>query len=639
MNCNGVAAVPLPAVSAAALHRETPPSSVLMGKIGDMIMPNKLTDLKDQRFILYEQLKIENLCESQRFEDHSKETFSMIFDAAEKLALNDFAPVNSEGDEIGCRFRDGEVKTPEPFKEPFKKYCAGGWIAMSEDYEVGGQLAPVSVGFACNEMFFAANHSLTGYMGLTHSAAKVIEVHGTEEQKNKYMLPLYEGRFAGSMQLTEAQAGSDVGALRTKASKNADGSYSITGSKIFITGGEQDLTENIIHIVLARVEGAPEGTRGLSCFVVPKILVNEDGSLGERNDVICGGIEHKMGMKGSATCVLNYGENGTCKGELLGPEGQGIVVMFHMMNEQRALVGLQGLAQGSTAYLHALDFAMERLQGPQFGTKDAKQVPIIRHPDVKRHLMWMKAHTEGMRALTLYLVYCMDAMSVEESDDQRAKWQDLIEILTPICKSYCTDKGFEVCAKSIQVHGGYGYCREYMVEQFTRDCKVMSIYEGTNGIQALDLFGRKIRMRNGATLNTVLEEMNKTVQDVLKVDGMAPYAEEVKQAVSVLQKTTDYLLEQSKSEDAYLSYSWASSYLKIFGDTVLGWLFLWQAAIAQKRLAQSPTDASFYKSKVNTARFFIGSVLPTIHGKSRAIMQNEKALLSVDETSFTYEVS
>jgi len=593
-------------------------------------MGNKVTNVNDVKFILYEQLQIEDLCSSEKFQDHSKETFEMIIDAAEKLAVNDFQPVNSIGDELGCSWHDSVVNVPEPFHEPFQKFCEGGWLSMPEDYSVGGQKVPLTIDFACKEMLFAACHSLAGYTGLTHSAAKVIELYGTEEQKKKYMQPLYEGRYGGGMNLTEAQAGSDVGAIRTKAFRNPDGTYGIEGGKIFITGGDTDLTENIIHIILARIDGDPEGTKGISCFIVPKKRVNDDGTIGENNDVVCTGIEHKMGMKGSATCVLNFGENGQCIGELIGPEQKGIVVMFTMMNEQRALVGLQGLAQGSTAYLHALEFAQKRYQGSKFGSKDPKQVPIITHPDVKRNILWMKAYTEGMRSLVLYLMYCMDKVEVCSDDEEKKRLQFIVEVLTPVCKAYCTDKGFDVCTRAIQVHGGYGYCTEYKVEQFARDCKITSIYEGTNGIQALDLFGRKIRMKNGAALEALLMEMESTVQEVSGTSELLPSANEVGKSLAGLKEITAYLRDKSSSDDAYLAYSCATPYLEIFGDVVLGWLLLWQAKVAHDGNINTSLNGKFYTNKIITAKFYIGHLLPTVYGKMEAIMRNDRSLIDMD---------
>jgi len=591
-------------------------------------MANKLTDITDVKFVLYEQLQIEDLCDSDKYQDHSKETFEMIMDAAEKLAVNDFQPVNSAGDELGCTWQDGVVKVPDPYHVPYQRFCEGGWLNMAETYDVGGQSVPLVVDFACKEMLFAACHSLTGYTGLTHSAAKVIERYGTEEQKKKYMKPLYEGRYGGGMNLTEAQAGSDVGAVRTKAIRNPDGTYNIEGGKIFITGGDTDLTENIIHIILARIEYDPAGTKGLSCFIVPKKRINENGTLGADNDVVCAGIEHKMGMKGSATCVLNFGENGQCIGELIGPKQKGIVVMFTMMNEQRVLVGLQGLAQGSTAYLHALEFARERNQGSTFGSRDLKQVPIILQPDVKRNVLWMKAYTEGMRSLVLYLVYCMDKVDVLDGAEKN-RLQSIVEVLTPVCKAYCTDKGFDVCTRAIQIHGGYGYCSEYMVEQFARDCKVTSIYEGTNGIQALDLFGRKIRMNNGAALETLFTEMESHIEEARVISDLASYAEEVAKAVASLKKITSYLIEQSSSEDAYLAYSWATPYLEIFGDVVLGWFLLWQAKVALHCEVTKGVNGEYYAGKIHTAKFYIKSLLPIVYGKIETIMGDDKSLLTV----------
>jgi len=597
-------------------------------------MENKCTDVRDTRFVLYEQLGIEGLCSAERFQDHSRETFDMILDTAAKLAVNEFAPVNMEGDTVGCVWEKGVVKAPAAFHAPFRKYCEGGWMSLSDAYEFSGQNAPVAVHFSSHELFFAANQSLTIYMGLTHSAGKVIEIYGTDAQKKKYMQPLYEGRYSGTMVLTEPQAGSDVGATRAKAVKNPDGSYSIVGGKIFISSGEHDLTENIVHLVLARVEGAPEGTKGLSCFIIPKYRVNDDGTVGESNDISCSGIEHKMGIHGSATCVLNFGDNGMCRGELLGPEQRGIVVMFHMMNEERLQVGLQGLSQASTAYLHALDFARERKQGSQFGTKNPEQVPIITHPDVRRNLLWMKAYTEGLRALILYTVYGMDRESISSDDAEKRKWQNIVGLLTPISKAYVTDKAFEVCALAIQVLGGYGYTKEYKVEQFARDCKISSIYEGTNGIQAIDLFGRKIRMENGAALQAVLAEMKASMKEAAGVGELVPYAEAVGKSVSALEEISKFLLERCAGEDAYLATSWATPYLEIFGDIALAWMFIWQAKKACDNKATNSADAPFYDSKINTAKFYISSLLPRVYGKIEAIKQYDRSFLAMGEAIF-----
>jgi len=616
-------------------------------------MESKISALKDAKFIIYDQLKVEELCQSERFQEYSRETFEMVINEAKKIAENDLAPVNNEGDKVGCIWQDGEVKVPESFYKPYKKICEGGWINAREDQNLGGQQIPISVYFVCSEMFYAANLSLYGYAGLTHSAAKCLELHGTEKQKKRYMMPLYSGRFSGTMDLTEPQAGSDVGAIRTKAVKKEDGTYSIIGQKLFITSGEHDLSENIIHIVLARIEGALEGTKGLSCFVVPKIRVNDDdGTLGESNNLYCTNIEHKMGMRGSATCGLSFGENGECIGELLGEEQKGIVVMFHMMNEQRIEVGWEALGLSNSAYLRSLSFARERLQGRQIGARDNIQIPIIRHPDVRKTLLWMKCYTEGLRALILYIAYCMDKVFVARDDDQKREWQDIVEVLTPIGKAYATDRAFDVCVKAIQVMGGYGFCEDYAVEQYARDCKITSIFEGTNGIQAIDLFGRKINLRKGAAFQTVITRIEQTLQETSGVGELSEYAEEVSKHLAELKKLTDILREQSSSENLYLAYSWATPYLEIFGDVVLGWMFLWQARVAydklqgifkdrgaldkasQDKLIEDNPDAAFLSSKIATAKYYIGALLPVVEGKITVIKKNDNSFLAMGEFLF-----
>lgn len=615
-------------------------------------MGNKLIDLKDARFALYNQINVEKLFGYERFSDHSVETVEMTIKAAEKLAVNDFFPINPLGDEAGVTFDNGKVTVPEVYHAAFKKFREGGWVNPGELYDVGGQQLPLVVDYIAKMLFFAANQSLMGYIGITHSAAKVIETFGTDAQKDKYMMALYEGRFGGGMDLTEPQAGSDVGAVRTKAIPNADGTYSIIGSKIFITGGDQDLTENVVHILLARVEGDPAGSKGLSCFIVPKIRVNEDGTLGEANDVITTGIEHKMGMKGSATCSLAFGDNKQCVGELLGGQGKGIITMFHMMNEQRILVGLEGYSMGSSAYLHALDFARERKQGVAFGQKSGDQVRIIEHPDVRKNLTWMKSCTEGMRALLLYTISCMDMQSVTEDKDEKKKMSDIIEVLTPICKAYCTEKGFDVCVTAMQVFGGYGFCKDYYVEQLLRDCKITTIFEGTNGIQSNDLLGRKIVMRDGTAFQTLISEINAGIKLASGVSELLTYAEDMNEYVTMLVQVTDQLRSQMASGNGYLAYSRATEYLTAFGDIALGWMLLVQAKIAadklnamfkeqgavdktaQDKIIKSDPDATFFASKIQTAKFYIGTVLPVVKGKIEAILKNDGAILKMDEAFF-----
>jgi hypothetical protein len=519
--------------------------------------------------------------------------------------------------------------------------------------EAGGQGFPVVLGLAAVEAFGAANLSLFLFGGLTHGAARLLEVYGTEEQKRTFMSKLYSGEWCGTMCLTEPQAGSDVGALRTKAVNNGDGTYSISGTKIFISCGDHDLTENIVHMVLARVEGARPGTKGISLFIIPKKRI-ENGQLVD-NDVACGGVEHKLGIHGCPTCVLNFGENNNCVGYLLGEENQGMRIMFQMMNEARLFVGMQGQSHASTAYLHSLKFAKERIQGPEVSRlKDptAPKVPILSHPDVRRMLMFMKSMSEGIRALLYYVGYCEDVVRSTENDEEREKHQDFIDILIPVCKAYGSDMGFRVCETAVQVHGGYGYCQEYPVEQFLRDCKIASIYEGTNGIQALDLVGRKLVIKRG-------QLFKRLIGDTEEFLGWARKNFELRESVATFEAARDQLIEVTKyfglkgmTEDYVEPLLYATPYLELFGDVAVGLMLLWQALIAQRRLQEIFLDAgaedaesqrqilaanrsaAFYRGKVASAEFFINNVLTLAKGKAKAIMSGQRAAVDIPEESF-----
>jgi alkylation response protein AidB-like acyl-CoA dehydrogenase len=597
-------------------------------------MGNKLMDLKDARFTIYDQLKIEDLFAYEKFSDYGKEMVDMVIDTAEKLAVNEYYPINEVGDKVGVGFDDGKVTVPEAFHAAYGKFCEGGWTAPAESYDYGGQQMPTMLNYLTQMLFFAANQSLMVYTCLTHSAGKVVEIFGTDEQKEKYLAPIWEGRWGGCMDLTEPEAGSDVGAIRTKAIPNEDGTFNIKGNKLFISQGDSDLTENIVHILLARVEGDPEGTKGLSCFIVPKFRVNADGSIGEPNDVLCTGIEHKMGMKGSATASLAYGDNDNCIGELIGGQGKGIITMFHMMNEQRIVVGMEGIAMGSSAYLHALDFARERKQGVAFGERTGPQVPIIEHPDVRRNLLLMKSYTEGIRALLLYAAKCIDLSEIVEDENEKRKYGNLVEILTPICKGGGTDRGFDACVTAIQVFGGYGYCQEYYVEQLARDCKITSIYEGTNGIQANDLLGRKIVMRDAAAFDALIGEIKSAIADAKAIDGLSAYAAELDGYVDLFIETSALLRDQLKA-NGFLAYSWATPYLAVAEDIAVAWMLLAQAVVATEKLkAGDATDADYLTSKINTAKFFVSSILPQVTGKLEAIKKNDDTFLQLEDKYF-----
>ncbi|MGD8923858.1 MAG: acyl-CoA dehydrogenase [Syntrophobacterales bacterium] len=609
-------------------------------------MANLFVDERDVKFVLYEQLDIEQLTNTAKYAEYSKEMYDMVLEQAWKLAENEMAPANRKGDQEGCVWKDGKVSVPECYHRPFKMYREGGWLPISEDVEVGGQGFPVVVGLAAIEAFGAANLSLFLFAGLTHGAARLLEVYGTEEQQRTYMDKLYAGQWCGTMCLTEPQAGSDVGALRTKATRNDDGTYSISGTKIFISCGDHDLTENIVHMVLARVEGAPPGTKGISIFIIPKKRL-ENGELVD-NDVVCGGIEHKLGIHGSPTCVLNFGENNNCIGHLLGEENQGMRIMFQMMNESRLFCGLQGQSHASAAYLHALKFAKERAQGPEASRlKDptAPKVPIINHPDVRRMLMFMKSVNEGLRSLMYYVGFCDDMVRSTENDEEREKYQDFIDILIPVCKAYGSDMGFRVCETAIQVLGGYGYCQEYPVEQFLRDCKIASI-------QALDLVGRKLAIKRGQLFKRLITE----TEDFLR---WARKNFELRELVATFEAARDQLIQVTKyfglkgmTEDYVETLLYATPYLELFGDVSVGLMLLWQALIAQRRLEEIYLDAgakdresqrqilatnrsaAFYRGKVASAEFFINNVLTLAKGKARAIMNGQRAAVDIPEESF-----
>jgi alkylation response protein AidB-like acyl-CoA dehydrogenase len=616
-------------------------------------MANLLVDERDAKFVLYEQFNIEDLCQAETYSEFSREMFDMVMDAAQKLAEKELAPTNADGDAKGVKLEDGQVRVPESFHTAYQRYCEGGWAALPVSQDMGGQGFPNVMYIATMELFVAANQALLMYPGLTIGAARLIELYGTEEQQRLYMDSMYTGEFCGTMCLTEPQAGSDVGALRTKAIRRPDGTYSIQGGKIFISAGDHDLTDNIIHMVLARVEGGPAGTKGISIFIVPKKRLENDEWVD--NDVVCMATEKKMGIHASATCALNFGEKDNCIGYLLGEENMGMKIMFNMMNEARLSVGVQGLAQASTAYMHALKYAKERYQGPEITTmKDPKapKVPIIQHPDVRRMLMWMKSVTEGMRALLYYAAYCEDRVHISSNEEETAKYQGFLDILIPICKAWSTDMGFRVTELAVQVHGGYGYCREYPVEQFMRDCKISSIYEGTNGIQALDLVGRKLGYKQGILFKSIVSETGALLKQARKNYRLKDVTGPFEEARKTLIEVTRYFGLKSITEDFMIPILYATPYLELFGDVAVGFMLLWQAVIADRRLDELYSDAkadtpekkaellrtnrsaAFYRGKVASAEFFANTILSLAPGKARAIMSGERSAIDLPEESF-----
>ncbi|HOI74740.1 MAG TPA: acyl-CoA dehydrogenase [Syntrophales bacterium] len=619
-------------------------------------MASLILDRRDQIFVLQEMLKTEDLCGMSKWADFSQETFEMVLKEAERLALDVVFPTLVSGDREGCRLEDGQVHVPPSFQRCFDVYRDGGWINMGVSQDAGGQGFPYSITVAAKE-WFIHNFSFFVYPEPAQAAAHLIEVFGTDAQKKKYMEKMYAGIWGGTMALTEPSAGSDVGNLKCKAIRKPDGTFRLQGTKQFITGGDHDLTENIIHPVLARIEGDPPGTGGISIFLVPKYIVNDDGTMGRRNDYSIGGIEHKMGLHGSSTCVMNFGDNGDCYAELLGKEREGIKVMFQMMNEARIGVGLQSLAAASMAYLHALQYSKERLQGSSLlnmKNPEAPRVPIIQHADVRRMLLWMKAHVDGMRAMLYYTAYCLDREEGMESEADREKYKGIMEVLTPLCKAYCSDIAFRVTEIAIQTYGGYGYCAEYPVEQLMRDIKIASIYEGTNGIQALDLVGRKLGQKKGLYFMSLLGEMNATVAKYQANETLKPLAADVQQAVNTLAEMAMYFGGSVKSGKFMVPISNAYPFMMAMSKIVMAWFLLWGAGIAEEKLesicaakkvdvkdkaklaalAGSDSEAAFYIGKVEEAKYFINHVLPEVDATVKAIKSEDLSMLDIPEESF-----
>ncbi len=614
-------------------------------------MAQVIADRRDVDFVLHEQLKVEELSKHEKFAEFNKKTVDMIITEARNLAIKEILPTRQMGDQEGCRFEDGKVAVPEGFRRPYQLIREGEWIAMNDEPEWGGQGMPTTVSLAASDYFNGANYAFMMYPGLTYGAARLVKAFGTDKQKDLFLKKMFTGEWGGTMLLTEPNAGTDVGALETTAVKNDDGTYAITGNKIFISGGEHDLVENIIHPVLARIEGAPPGTKGISLFIVPKFWVNDDGTQGEFNDVVCTGIEEKMGIHGNSTCSLSLGSKGKCRGMLLGGENKGMSAMFQMMNEARLLVGMQGFSCASSSYLNALNYARERIQGKnlllQMSDPNAPSVPIIEHPDVRRQLLTMKAYVEGMRSILYYVGMCEDRAAIADDPKEKAKYQGFAEILIPIAKGYVTDKAFEVCSHGIQVYGGYGYIKEYPQEQLLRDCKITQIYEGTNGIQAMDLLGRKLRMREA--IKAIMEEGRKTVAAAKAVTGLEDLAERLEKAAGKLSQVGIHMGKTAMSFKALNAFAFAYPFMEVCGDVAMAWMLLWRASVASPKLEklvgtndfwerreeiEKNKNAAFYEGQIKSAEFFIHNILPMALAKMDAILETNSAAMDIPDVSF-----
>ncbi|MGD9157755.1 MAG: acyl-CoA dehydrogenase [Desulfobacteraceae bacterium] len=614
-------------------------------------MSKLLIDDRDQMFVLFEQLKIQGLSHSELYSEFDEDTYRMIMREAEKLATNTMMPTYSETDSAGCVLKDGNVIVPAVFNELWKLWNEGEWRRIDLPREIGGQGLPLTIGTAANEYFEAANLSFQTLAAMARGAAFLIARHGTGEQKNKYVEKILSGKWTGTMVLTESEAGSDVGATKTVAVPNDDGTYSITGNKTFITAGDHNLAENFIHLTLARVKGSPPGTRGLSLFITPKYRVNPDGSCGNANDTKVVSIEKKMGLKGSPTCQLMFGEEGNCIGELVGEVNKGMSIFFTMMNESRLIAARHAESIAATAYLHALEYSKERLQGRETGSPpESPQVPIIRHPDIRRMLLQMKSYTEGIRALILYTSYCMDMELISESKDEKQKWEELTAFLTPVAKAYGSDMSFRVTETAMQVYGGYGYMKDYPVEQFLRDEKVHTIFEGTNGIQSLDLAGRKV-LRNSESLFGFLGDIRKFVEENKEHKSLAKHMGYLSEAVKALSDVTIHFTEQAGKDFNNVAL-FATPYMELFGDVTVGWLLLWQAVIAEKKLeeimkekgikgaeeinklAEDSSEIAFYSGKIASAHYFGSTILLLASAKAKVIIDSDTAALEIAEEAF-----
>jgi alkylation response protein AidB-like acyl-CoA dehydrogenase len=581
------------------------------------------------RFALYELFQADALWERLPIpSEPSRELADAILEEGGRIAAEVLSPLLRSGDEEGVRWEDGNVYTPAGFREAYRTFAEGGWVGLGGNPEYGGQGIPKMLSAMVEEMVASAGGAFGLYAILTSGAALLLDAHGREEQKNRFLPPLYEGRWAGVMCLTEAHAGTDLGMLRTRAEPQSGGTYRLTGTKIFITGGEQDLTENIIHLVLARLPDAPAGTRGISLFIVPKFLVNEDGSLGERNAVHCGSIEHKMGLHGSSTCVINYDG---AQGYLVGEPGRGLNYMFTMMNYERVSVGLQGLGCAERSWQGAARYARERLQGRALRgpvNPDGPADPILVHGDVRRMLLTQRAYIEGGRAFAAFVNMQLDLAKYGEGAE-REQGAALVALLTPIAKAFLTDLGLEACVLGQQVLGGHGYIREWGMEQLVRDVRISQIYEGTNGIQALDLLGRKVVADQGQTALALFGKIREWAASVTDQPGAIEFVGPVVVAVDRLHSTTLWLLNHV-TEDPDLINSSAVDYLQLFGNVMFGWLWARAALVA---LPQAESDA-FYAAKLETARFFMARCLPRVQALAAMVETPSATVMAISDQAF-----
>ncbi len=602
-------------------------------------------DLREINFLLFEQFRLGELLGKAPFDAWGLDECRSSLTECYRWVREVIGPLNAVGDHEGCRVENGGVLTPRGYKEAWKSLYEAGWKQIAVAPEHGGAGAPHTLQVIIEEMICGANTAFAMYAGLAFGAAEVIESFGTAEQRKLYCPRMFGGAWGGTMCLTEPQAGSDVGSAKTMASRNADGSYSIRGTKIFISGGDHDLAENVVHLVLARVDGAPPGTKGLTLFIVPKFRPREDGTLGDANDVSVANIEHKMGINGSATCLLNFGDAGKCIGWPVGGESklnQGMPQMFKLMNSARIAVGVQGISVASSAFLNALEYARDRKQGASITHwKDptAPRVPILEHADVRRMLLDMKARVEGIRALAVKLANHQDHVRALHGKDEAtvAYHQGQVDLLVPLVKAYGSDQGFRVCETAIQTYGGVGYTKDFPVEQYCRDAKIFSIYEGTNHIQAMDLVGRKLGQNGGANLQAFLADVAQFVQKHNADPILGPATKTLALAQEALGGNAMRLLMWFQTGNIGLVPLQANRYLEMMAETTVAWMLLEGAAIAlekKKSLAPDHADAAFYDGKVAAALYYARNVLPGVEFKGKLMGDEDKSPLEIPDHGF-----
>jgi alkylation response protein AidB-like acyl-CoA dehydrogenase len=591
--------------------------------------------IRDMKFVVKELVGLDEIAALPGCEEVTPDLVDAVLEEAGKFASGVLDPLNRPGDRNGARLEGNAVVTAPGFKDAFRKFCEGGWLSLANDPRWGGQGLPHIISAQTSEMWNAACMSFCLCPMLTAGAVLALTRHGTEAQQATYLPNLVSGRWTGTMNLTEPQAGSDLSAVRARAQPEGD-HYRIFGTKIFITWGEHDVAENIIHMVLARTPDAPEGVKGISLFLVPKFLVNKDGSLGRRNDVKCVSIEHKLGIHASPTCVMAYGDQEGAVGYLIGEENRGLEYMFTMMNFARLEVGIEGVAIADRAYQHALDYAKQRVQGREPGVRSGERVTIIHHPDVRRMLMSMKSRTEAMRALATLASAELDKALLHPDKAQRARHQAMFDLLTPVVKGWCTEQSIEIASTGIQVHGGMGFIEETGAAQYLRDARITTIYEGTTAIQANDLTGRKIAFEKGATAKALLAQMkafDQALSPVASHPALGVIRAALAQGVEALHLATDWLIETYPA-NAKAAAAGSVPYLQLFGTVTGGWLLARSALTAKLRLDEKAQDHDFYRAKLATARFYADHVLPQAPALKQSVVNGAPSTLALEEAQF-----